>query len=256
MTTTATYSLTELMTVTAAREIQDNEVCFAGTGLPMLGAMLAQHTHAPNCLIIFEAGAIGSRMAHLPMSVGDPRTVRQAAMAAGLAEVFTYLLQAGRVDVGFISGAQIDGYGNINSTSIGDYQHPKVRFPGSGGSCDIACLAKRTVIIAQHEKRRLPAKIDYMTSPGWLNGGDSRHDAGLVRGGPAVIVTTKGVLRFRPDSHAAYLASYHPGLTAQSVADDTGFPLDISEAIETPTPTENELHILRDIVDPERIFLK
>ena len=155
-----TYSLTELMAVTAAREIQDNEVVFAGTGLPMLGAMLAQRTHAPHCLIIFEAGAIGSRLAHLPMSVGDPRTVRGAAMAVGLAEVFTYLLQAGRVDVGFISGAQIDRYGNINSTAIGpDPRHPQVRFPGSGGSCDIACLAKRTVIIAQHEKT--PPSVPY-----------------------------------------------------------------------------------------------
>jgi glutaconate CoA-transferase, subunit B len=252
-----TYSLTELMAVTAAREIQDNEVVFAGTGLPMLGAMLAQHTHAPNCLIIFEAGTIGSRMHHLPMSVGDPRTVRGAAMAVGLAEVFTYMLQAGKVDVGFISGAQIDRYGNINSTSVGeDYRHPLVRFPGSGGSCDIACLARRTVIIAQHEKRRLPEKIDYVTSPGWLTGGDSRQQAGLIRGGPSVVVTTKGVLRFRPGSHEAYLASYHPGLSAEAVREDTGFTLDTAEAFETPIPTTEELHILRNVVDPERVFLK
>ncbi len=257
MTTALTFSLTELMAVTAAREIQDNEVVFAGTGLPMLGAMLAQQTHAPNCLIIFEAGAIGSRLAHLPMSVGDPRTARGAAMAAGLNEVFSYLLQSGRVDVGFISGAQIDRYGNINSTSIGlDYRHPKVRFPGSGGSCDIACLAHRTVIIAQHEKRRFPEKIDYVTSPGWMQGGDSRREAGLIRGGPSVVVTTKGVLRFRPESHEAYLANYHGGLTAQSVAEDTGFGLDTSEAAETPIPTAEELRILREVVDPERVFLK
>ncbi len=256
-TLTPTYSLTELMAVSAAREIKDGEVVFAGTGLPMLGAMLAQRTHAPDCLIIFEAGAIGSRLAHLPMSVGDPRTVRGAAMAAGLGEVFTYLLQAGRVDVGFISGAQIDRYGNINSTSIGeDYRHPTVRFPGSGGSCDIACLAQRTVIIAQHEKRRLPQHIDYITSPGWLEGGDSRQRAGLVRGGPSVIVTTKGMLRFRPTSHEAYLASYHPGLSAEAVAADTGFALDTADATQTPVPTADELHILRDVVDPERVFLK
>lgn len=257
MTQSITYSLTELMAVSAAREIKDNEVVFAGTGLPMLGAMLAQRTHAPNCLVIFEAGAIGSRLAHLPMSVGDPRTVRGAAVAAGLSEVFTYLLQAGRVDVGFISGAQIDRYGNINSTAIGeDYRHPKVRFPGSGGSCDIACLAQRTVIIAQHEKRRLPEKIDYITSPGWLEGGDSRRKAGLIRGGPAVVVTTKAVLRFRPESHEAYLASYHPGLTAQAVAEDTGFHISVAGATETPIPTAEELHILREVVDPERVFLK
>jgi len=253
---TLSYSLTELMTVAAAREIKNGEVVFAGTGLPMLGAMLAQQTHAPDCIIVFEAGAIASRMAHLPMSVGDPRTVRGAAMAAGLSEVFTYCLQAGRVDVGFISGAQIDRYGNINSTSIGDYNNPKVRFPGSGGSCDIACLAQRTVIIAAHEKRRLPEKIDYVTSPGWLEGGDSRQKAGLARGGPSVVVTTKAVMRFREVSHEMYLASYHPGLTAQAVADDTGFILPTDDAAETSIPTPEELRILREIVDPERVFLK
>ena len=251
------YTLTELMAVTAAREIRDGEVVFAGTGLPMLGAMLAQHTHAPNCVIVFEAGTVASQMAHLPMSVGDPRTVRGAAMAAGLYEVFSYVLQAGRVDVGFLSGAQVDGYGNINSTSIGaDPRHPKVRFSGSGGACDIACLAKRTIIIALHEKRRFPEKVDYLTSPGWLEGGDSRQAAGLVRGGPEVVVTTKAVMRFRPVTHRLYLASYHPGLSPEAVAAETGFDLDISEAVETPMPTGEELLILRDLVDPERIFLK
>ncbi len=250
------YSLTELMAVAAAREIRDGEVVFAGTGLPMLGAMLAQHTHAPDCCIIFEAGTCASQLAHLPMSVGDPRTLRGAATAAGLQEVFNYVLQAGRVDVGFLSGAQVDCHGNINSTSIGaDPRRPQVRFPGSGGSCDIACLAKRTIIIAKHEKRRFPVTVDYVTSPGWLEGGDSRRQAGLVRGGPSAIVTTKGVMRFRADSKALYLESYHPGLTAQAVADDTGFPIDIEGARETPAPSPEELRILREVVDPERIFL-
>lgn len=183
----ANYTLTELMAVAAAREIADGEVVFAGTGLPMLGAMLAQRTHAPGCCIVFEAGTMASQLAHLPMSVGDPRVVRGAAMVAGLSEVFSYVLQAGRVDVGFLSGAQIDRFGNINSTSIGaDPCHPQVRFPGSGGSCDIACLARRTVIIAIHERRRFPERIDYITSPGWLTGADSRRKAGLIRGGPSV----------------------------------------------------------------------
>lgn len=250
------YSLTELMTVTAAREIRDGEVVFAGTGLPMLGVMLAQRTHAPNCCIIFEAGTVACRLAHLPMSVGDPRTLFGAATAAGLNEVFNFVLQAGRVDIGFLSGAQVDRFGNINSTSIGkDPRHPTVRFSGSGGACDIACLAGRTIIIAKHEKRRFPEKVDYITSPGWLEGGDSRQRAGLIRGGPDVVVTTKAVMRFRPDSRAMYLESYHPGLTAQAVADDTGFPLEIEGATETPAPTQEELHILRELVDPERIFL-
>ena len=251
------YTLTELMAVIAAREIKDGEVVFAGTGLPMLGVMLAQHTHAPNCCIIFEAGTAASQLAHLPMSVGDPRTLRGAAMAVGLYEVFSYVLQAGRVDLGFLSGAQIDRFGNINSTSIGaNPLHPEVRFSGSGGACDVACLAGRTIIIALHEKRRFPETIDYITSPGWLQGGDSRHKAGLMGGGPSAVVTTRGVMRFRPDSKAMYLASYHPGLTAKAVADETGFALDIQGARETAAPTREELQILRELVDPERIFLK
>jgi glutaconate CoA-transferase, subunit B len=253
----ANYTLTELMAVAAAREIRDGEVVFAGTGLPMLGAMLAQHTHAPTCCLIFEAGVMASQLAHLPMSVGDPRTMRGAATAAGLSEIFAFVLQSGRVDVGFISGAQIDRFGNINSTSIGaDHRHPQVRFSGSGGAADIACLARRTVVIAQHEKRRFPQHVDYITSPGWLQGADSRRQAGLRWGGPSVVVTTKAVLRFHPDSKAMFLASYHPGLSAQSVLDDTGFALDAADAVETLPPTPQELRILREDVDPERIFLR
>jgi glutaconate CoA-transferase subunit B len=245
------------MAVVAAREIADGEIVFAGTGLPMLGVMLAQRTHAPDCHIIFEAGTCASQLAHLPMSVGDPRVMRGAAMAAGLSEVFTYVLQGGRVDVGFLSGAQVDRFGNINSTSIGvDPRHPSVRFSGSGGACDIACLSRRTIIIALHEKRRFPEKVDYITSPGWLDGGDSRCKAGLVSGGPAAVVTTMGLLRFHPDTKIMFLASYHPGLSPLMVAEQTGFPLDIEFAIETAPPTENELRILREEVDPERIFLK
>ena len=251
------YTLIELMAVAAAREIQDGEIVFAGTGLPLLGVMLAQRTHAPHCCIVLEAGTIASQLDHLPMSVGDPRAMRGAARAAGLHEVFPYILQAGRVDVGFLSGAQVDRFGNLNSTSIGpDPRHPKVRFSGSGGACDIACLAQRTVIIARHEKRRFPEKVDYITSPGWLEGGESRLRAGLIRGGPSVVVTTKGVMRFRPETKAMYLTSYHPGLTAQAVADDTGFPLDTEGATETPVPMPEELCILREVVDPERIFLR
>jgi glutaconate CoA-transferase, subunit B len=253
----ADYTLTELMAVAAAREIADGEVVFAGTGLPMLGAMLAQRTHAPGCCIIFEAGTVASQLAHLPMSVGDPRAMRGAALAAGLFEVFSYVLQAGRVDVGFLSGAQVDRFGNINSTGIGiDPRRPQVRFSGSGGACDIACLAKRTVVIALHERRRFPEKVDYITSPGWLAGEDSRRRAGLRWGGPSVIVTTRGMLRFRPDTHQMYLASYHPGLTPAAVAAETGFPLDIQDAAETSIPTSEDLHILRDVIDPERVFLR
>ena len=249
------YTLTELMAVAAAREIRDGEIVFAGTGLPMLGSMLAQHTHAPTCVIIFEAGTVDSQLAHLPMSVGDARAMRYASTGAGLFEIFTSILQAGHIDVGFLSGAQIDGYGNINATAVGDYHHPDVRFTGSGGSADIACLSKRTVIMARHEKRRLPERVDYLTSPGWIDGPEGRKRANLAWGGPAAIVTTMGILRFEEQTKTAYLASYHPGIKPEAIRENTGFDLDISRAKETERPTADEIRILREVVDPERIFL-
>lgn len=165
------------------------------------------------------------------------------------------MLQAGGVDVGFLRGAQVDRFGSINSASIGlDPRRPQVRFSGSGGACDIACLAARTIFIAKHGKRRLPEKVDHITSPGWLEGGDSRAPAGLVRGGPSSVVTNQGAMRFRPATRAICLASYHPGLTPQKAAENTGFPLDVDGAVETPTPTAEEMHILRQIVDPARVL--
>jgi len=250
------YTLTELMAVAAAREINDREIVFAGTGLPMLGAMLAQYTNAPNCVIVFEAGAVDCKLAHLPMSVGDPRTMRFASTATGLFDVFSTVLQRGFIDVGFLGGAQVDMYGNINTTCIGEYSHPEVRFPGSGGSGDIACLSKRTIIIAVHEKRRFPERCDYITSPGWIDGPQGRKQAGLRWGGPSAVITTLGVLRFDEHTKRAYLASYHPGVTGEQVQENTGFELDISRAKETTPPTEFEIRILREKVDPEGIFLK
>jgi glutaconate CoA-transferase subunit B len=253
----ASWSTLELMAVAAAREIKDKEVVFAGTGLPMLAAMLAQRTHAPHCTIVFEAGSVDPKMLHLPMSVGDSRTLVGAAQAAGLFEVFNYVLQGGRVDVGFLGGAQIDRYGNLNSTAIGpDYRRPMVRLPGSGGSADVAALSKRTVIIARHEKRRLPERVDYCTSPGWLSGRKSRELAGIPGGGPVALVTTMAVIGYRPDTREPYLRSYHPGLSPGKVQTETEFKLDVAEAFETRPPTADELEILRNVVDPEGIFLR
>jgi glutaconate CoA-transferase subunit B len=252
----AYYTLEELMAVAASREIKDKEIVFAGTGLPMLGVMLAQHTHAPHCVIIFEAGTVDSKLAHLPMSVGDVRGIRQASTAGGLLDIFATVLQPGHIDVGFLSGAQIDRFGNINATCIGDYHHPAVRLTGSGGSGDIACLAKRTIIIARHEKRRFPEQVDYITSPGWIDGSEGRKRLGLKSGGPTAVITTMGILRFNDKTKEAYLASYHPGVTPQSIRENTGFEIDTSQARETEKPTKEEIRILREIVDPERIFLR
>lgn len=250
------YSLMELMTVIGAREIHDREVVFVGTGLPMLAAMLSQHTHAPDCVIIFEAGAIDCRLSQLPMSVGDSRAARKASTLTGLFDVFSTVLQRGYIDVGFLSGAQVDAYGNINSTCVGDYHKPKVRLPGSGGACDIACLSKRTIVIARHERRRFPERCDYITSPGWINGPGGRESAGIQGGGPEVVITDLGVMRFDDQSKRMYLSACHPGVTREMVKENTGFDIDVSRAEETPPPTREELLILRERVDPEGIFLK
>ena len=151
---TPSYSTTELMALAAAREIRDGEVVFAGTGLPMLGGMLARRRHAPNCTIVFEAGGVDPEMLHLPMSVGDSRTLVGAAQASGLFDVFTYLLQGGRIDVGFLGGGQIDRHGNVNSNCTGDYSNPSLRFPGSGGGCDIASLCKNVMVVIDQKKYR------------------------------------------------------------------------------------------------------
>ena len=249
------YSLMELMTVSAAMEIKDREVIFVGTGLPMLAAMLAQKTHAPDCVIVFEAGAIDCRLSQLPMSVGDSRAARRASTLTGLFDVFSTVLQRGYIDVGFLSGAQVDAYGNLNSTCIGDYHSPKVRFPGSGGACDIACLSRRTIVVAMHEKRRFPERCDYITSPGWIDGDGGRIRAGMTEGGPEVVISDLGVMRFDDQSRRMYLYSLHPGVTREQVRENTGFDIDVSRAVETAPPSIEYLRILRDEVDPEGIFL-
>jgi glutaconate CoA-transferase subunit B len=242
------------MVISAAREIREGEVVFVGTGLPMLGGMLAQRTHAPNCVLIFEAGSIDPKLRHLPIGVSDPRTTHMASMVGGLMDVFS-TLQSGHVDLGFLGGAQIDVYGNINSTCVGNYLSPLVRLPGSGGSCDMACFAKRIVIIARHEKRRFPKKVDYITSPGWIDGPGGREKAGLGGGGPVAVVTTMGIMRFDDTTKRAYLASFYSGFTPKKVAENTGFQLDVSRAVNAPEPKEEEIKILREEIDPDGVFL-
>jgi glutaconate CoA-transferase subunit B len=245
---------TELMIISAAREIRDNEVVFVGTGLPMLAGMLAQQTHAPNCVLVFEAGSIDPKLRHLPVGVADPRTTHMASVVGGLIDVFS-TLQSGHVDIGFLGAAQVDVYGNINSTCIGNYISPSVRLPGSGGSSDMACLAKRIVIIARHEKRRFPERVDYITSPGWIDGPYGREKAGLNRGGPVAIITTMGIIRFDDINKRAYLASFYPGFSPEEIAENTGFQLEISRAEKVAKPKEEEVKILRENVDPSGVFL-
>jgi glutaconate CoA-transferase subunit B len=249
------YSSAELLTINAARLLRDGDVVFVGVGLPNLACNLARHTHAPNLLMIYEAGVIGAQPARLPLSIGDPTLVSGALSVCSMYDIFAFYLQRGNVDVGFLGGAQIDRYCNINATVIGDYQHPKVRLPGSGGAMEIAAWANRCYIITPHQKRRFPEEVDFRTSAGFLKGRQEREAAGLRGGGPEAVVTDLGILE--PDDKGELtLTSLHPGMTVEQVQDHTGWELKIAANLKTTQPpTQDELHILREKLDPEGIYL-
>jgi glutaconate CoA-transferase subunit B len=249
------YSSLEMMVVSASRELKDGEVVFVGTGLPMLAAQLALYTHTPNLVIMYESGYIGCKNIHLPRLIGDIRLMYNLAMVGSMIDVLG-LLQTGKVDVGFLGGAQVDMYGNINSTVIGDYRNPKTRLPGSGGANDIASSANRVLIIMNHEKRRFPRKVDYITSPGYLDGSeDARKKKGLLGRGPAKVITDLAVLTFDEITHRMKIESIHPGFTLKDVEAQTDFELIYDKVSETQAPTEEELKILRDRVDPLGFYL-
>lgn len=250
-----TYTSPELMTINAARLLRDGDVVFVGVGLPNLACNLARRTHAPNLLMIYEAGVIGARPSRLPLSIGDPTLVSGAASVCSMYDIFTLYLQRGNVDVGFLGGAQIDRFGNINATVIGDYAHPKVRLPGSGGSQEMAGWAKRCYILTPHQKRRFPERVDFVTSAGFLNGRTQREALCLPGGGPQVVVTDLGILQ--PDETGELvLTALHPGATVEQAQANTGWPLRAaSELSQTQPPSAEELRILREELDPERIYL-
>lgn len=249
------HTPSELMTVAAARELRDHEIVFVGIGLPNLASNLAKRTHAPNLIMIYEAGVIGANPTRMPLSIGDPCLVSGSQSVCSMFEVFGLYLQAGRIDVGFLEGAQIDKYGNINSTVIGDYRAPKVRLPGSGGACEIASLAKRILIITRHESRRFPEKVDFVTSPGFLRGRQEREQLGLEGGGPDAVITDLGVLRFDKETGEMMLDSIHPGVKLEDVKRNTGWDLKISKELKiTNEPLEEEISILRQL-DPRRTYL-
>jgi glutaconate CoA-transferase, subunit B len=249
------YNPQELMVVNAARLLKDHDVVFVGVGIPNLACNLAMRTHAPNLQMIYEAGVIGAHPARLPLSIGDPTLVSGATAVCSMYDIFTLYLQRGNVDVGFLGGAQIDQFGNINATVIGDYQHPKVRLPGSGGAMEIAAWANRCYIITPHQKRRFPARVDFHTSIGFLSGGDARAKTGVRGGGPQAVVTNLGILK--PDEQGEMvLAAIHPGVTYEQARENTGWPLKITkDCPETLPPTADELYILREKLDPQRIYI-
>jgi len=253
---TTTFTSSELMTINAARLLRDGDVVFVGVGIPNLACNLARRTHAPNLYMIYEAGVIGARPSRLPLSIGDPTLVSGAAAVCSMYDIFTLYLQRGNVDVGFLGGAQIDQFGNINATGIGDYQHPKVRLPGSGGSMEISAWANRCYIMTPHQKRRFPARVDFQTSAGFLSGKGERQQAGVRGGGPQAVVTHLGILT--PDeSGELILSALHPGATVQQAQENTGWPLRVAADLSrTEPPTEEELRILREELDPGKIYLK
>lgn len=251
------YTRRELMAIAAARKIRDGEIVFCGTGISMLAAMAAKHISAPNSVIIFETGAIDSRLEEIPLAVGDPRVMYGASSNTGLADAFALMQNptTGRHVVGILGAAQIDRYGNLNSTAIGDYLRPKVRFSGSGGACDVASFVDRTIIFMQHERRKFVARLDYFTSPGWVDGPEGRRRAGLPGGGPAAVITDLAVMGFDAETREMVLEAVYPGVTPEAVLEAMSFAVDVSRAVVLAPPTARELAILREQVDPQRLIL-
>jgi glutaconate CoA-transferase subunit B len=252
----ADYTSSELLTINASRLLRDGDTVFVGVGLPNLACNLARRTHAPNLLMIYEAGVIGAQPARLPLSIGDPTLVSGALAVCSMYDIFAFYLQRGNVDVGFMGGAQIDRFGNINATVIGDYSHPKVRLPGSGGSMEIAAWANRCYLLTPHSKRRFPEKLDFRTSAGFLSGRAERQAANLRGGGMLAVVTDLGIME--PDETGELiLTALHPGVTVEQAYENTGWELKVAQSLRTTLPPDpEELRILREDLDPQGIYLK
>jgi len=250
------YTKTELMICVAARLFHDGTTAFIGTGIPMLAAMLATKTTAPSLVPVFEFGGTGAILENLPRAVGEARTFHKALCASGICDTMETAAR-GFIDYGFLGGAQIDCYGNLNSTTIGDHDHPKARLPGSGGGNDVGSLCWMTVAIMQHDKRRFVPKVDFVTTPGYLNGPGVREAAGLPRGsGPINVVSTLALMDYDRETCRMQLAATHPGVTVEDVIANTGFELIVPEHVGVnEPPSAEELRLLREEIDPERFYI-
>ena len=249
------YTASELLAVMAGRLLTDGQVVFAGVGIPLLAATLAQRLHGPGLTILFEGGTIGAFVepGKLPPSTNEQRCTRRANMVLGSTDVLL-LLQRGYVDVGFMGGAQIDQYGNLNSSFIGDPENPATRLPGTGGGNDISSLTQM-IVAMKHEKRRFVEKVDFITSPGFIRGGTSRRETGLPAGGMYRVVTDLGVMGFDEASRRMKVLALHPGVTIEEVQDNTGFRLLVADALATTEPpSERELAVLRHL-DPDKLYI-
>ncbi len=249
------YTKTEFLIACASRHVRDYENVFGGTGMPLLAALLAKETHAPHSNLISEAGFIDARPRNVPLSVADSRYYYGCSASIGLIETLGFILQAGRIDVGFLGAAQIDEYGNINTTYIGPFEFPKVKLPGSGGGNDIASSAKRLIIMMSHDKRKFVKRLDYLTSPGHLEGPGSRKKWSLVGGGPDVVITDMCQMDFDPKTLKIRLMSVHPGYSVQDVLDNVSFDIIVPENVPTtPEPSQEQIDIMHRL-DPHGIYL-
>lgn len=254
--TELSYNPNELLICTASRVMEDSTTAFIGTGIPMLAGALAQKMHAPNLISIFEFGGTGAILDELPLAVGERRSFHRALAASGILDIVE-TAQRGFVEYGFLGGAQIDPYGNLNSTVIGDHSSPKVRLPGSGGGNDVGSHCWRTIAIMRHGKRRFVEQVDFITTPGYLSGPGAREAAGLPPGtGPYRVVTNLAVMGYHPESKRMMLLQTQPGVMIDEVIEQTGFKLLISDQVtENPPPTAEELRILREEVDKDRFYI-
>jgi glutaconate CoA-transferase subunit B len=249
------YTASELLAVMASRLLEDGQVVFAGVGVPLLAATLAQRLHGPGLTILFEGGTIGAFVVpgQLPPSTNEQRCTRRANMVLSSTDVLL-LLQRGYVDIGFMGGAQIDQYGNLNSSFIGDPENPTTRLPGTGGGNDISSLTQM-IVAMKHEKRRFVEKVDFITSPGFIRGGTSRHDSGLLAGGMYRVVTDLAIMGFDEATKRMKVLALHPGVTLDEVRDNTGFDLLVADKLEkTAPPSESELQVLRHL-DPDKLYI-
>lgn len=251
------YNLREYLAFIGAGLLEDGKSVFVGTGLPILASMLAQRMHAPGVLILFEAGGMGPQLPELPTSVGESRTYYKGVAASSMHDLMS-LSQAGYVDYGFLGGAQMDKYGNINTTVIGDYDHPAVRLPGSGGACDVASYSHRLItIMAKQSTRTFVERVDFLTTSGYLDGPGARERAGLAASsGPYRVITQLAMYDFDEKTKRLRLHSLHPGVTVEEVQENSGFEILIPENVTiNPEPTAEHLRLLRDEIDPARIAL-
>jgi len=240
------YTADEIMSIVAARQLHDGQVCFVGIGLPSEAANLARLSHAPDVVLIYESGTIGARPEVLPLSIGDGELAERADLVVGVPEIFSYWLQAGRVDIGFLSAAQIDRYGNLNSTVIGSYESPAVRLPGAGGAPEVATSAGEVIMMLRQSKRTFVDSVDFMSSVGFGRDGSGRD--GHPGKGPTVVITDLGVLEPDPATHELTLVATHPGIEVSEVLDSTGWDLAVADHMTvTEEPTEAELTLLREL---------